>query len=325
MERAGGGYLCSDRLGPTSEGAPRPSPLDLPGLLEGIEGYRVLRGGSHLYERLENIDRRRPHILLTRGAILSVRRTFERYGAALHETREGWFARAERTEQLAPAPDSLAVEAGAEGLFAVVVGEQAAVRAAAAADAAIVRVLPRWSALSADAIGAQAPADGWFPLRPGGFVTDSDLARVRPAPLPGDHGPEERWIAVDLGEQLFHAYEGARLLRVVPCSTGATGNTRPGAYRIQWKRRLQTMLPRAGHQRVEDVQWVMYYERRRGIAIHAAYWHRDFGRPVSHGCVNLPPADARWAYEWAAPRSLPEDSENFQTRDEPGTRVIVFE
>jgi hypothetical protein len=323
IERAGGGYLCSDRLGPTDESVPRPSPLDLPDLLEGIAGYRVLRGGSHLYAKLEHIDQRRPHILLTRGAILAVRRTFERYGASLHETREGWFARAERTERLPPPLGSLAVEVGTAAPFAVVVGEQAPLRSAPSATAGIARTLERWSPLAtADWEGA---GGGWFVIAGGGFVHDDDIARVRPAPVPRDLDPRERWFAVDVGEQLFHAYQGVELLRVIPCSTGVEGNTDPGAYRVQWKRRVQTMRPRGGHQRVEDVQWVMYYHRRRSIAIHAAYWHHDFGRPVSHGCVNLTPPDARWAYEWASPRSLPEDSENFPTPGDPGTRVIVFE
>ncbi|HUT78976.1 MAG TPA: L,D-transpeptidase [Polyangia bacterium] len=325
MKREGGGFVCSDRLVTTDEAVPRPAPVDLPDLLEGIVGYRVLRGGSLLYEKLEHIDRRKPHILLTKGAVLAVRRTIDRYGATYHETREGWYARAERTEQLAPALGSLAVVAGDRDPWGVVVGERAAVRDVPAEDAVIGRPLARWSALPTEAIGAEAAADGWFGLRAGGFIRDADIARVRPAPAPAGLGPDERWIAVDLAEQLFHTYEGTRLLRVIPCSTGASGNTRPGGYRVQWKRRVQTMRPRAGHQRVEDVQWVLYYDRRRSIAIHAAYWHHDFGRPVSHGCVNLPPPDARWVYEWASPRSLPEDSQNLAGRSDPGTRVIVFE
>ena len=69
----------------------------------------------------------------------------------------------------------------------------------------------------------------------------------------------------------------------------------------------------------------MYYQRRRSIAIHAAHWHDDFGTPVSHGCVNLTPDDARWLYEWALPYSRPEDSESFATARYRGTRILVFE
>ena len=36
-------------------------------------------------------------------------------------------------------------------------------------------------------------------------------------------------------------------------------------------------------------------------ALHAAYWHDQFGEPMSGGCVNLSVADARWLFEWTAP------------------------
>jgi hypothetical protein len=45
---------------------------------------------------------------------------------------------------------------------------------------------------------------------------------------------------------------------------------------------------------------------------------------MSHGCVNLPTEDARWLYEWSLPHSMPEDSESFQSEENPGTRVVVF-
>jgi hypothetical protein len=47
------------------------------------------------------------------------------------------------------------------------------------------------------------------------------------------------------------------------------------------------------------VPWVEYFEG--GYALHAAYWHDDFGRPRSHGCVNLSPIDARRIFFWTDP------------------------
>ena len=132
------------------------------------------------------------------------------------------------------------------------------------------------------------------------------------------------WLSVDLKEQLFYAYKGEQLVRVVPCSTGKRGNTAPGRFRLQWKVRKQTMRLRQGEFRVENVDWVMYYDRDHGIAIHTAYWHQNFGQPVSHGCINLPHEDARWVYEWSHPLVLPEDSETFPVPGEPGSRVVVF-
>jgi hypothetical protein len=50
---------------------------------------------------------------------------------------------------------------------------------------------------------------------------------------------------------------------------------------------------------IEDVPWTMYFEG--SFALHAALWHDQFGRPRSHGCVNLAPADARWLFQWTGP------------------------
>ncbi|RYE86386.1 MAG: L,D-transpeptidase, partial [Myxococcales bacterium] len=36
-------------------------------------------------------------------------------------------------------------------------------------------------------------------------------------------------------------------------------------------------------------------------ALHAAYWHDDFGTPRSHGCINLAPIDARRVFFWTDP------------------------
>ena len=45
------------------------------------------------------------------------------------------------------------------------------------------------------------------------------------------------------------------------------------------------------------VPWVMYFFQ--GYAIHGTYWHHNFGKPMSHGCVNLTIEDAKWFYNWA--------------------------
>jgi len=38
-----------------------------------------------------------------------------------------------------------------------------------------------------------------------------------------------------------------------------------------------------------------------GTAFHGAYWHNDFGRPNSQGCLNMRPDEARWLYRWIYP------------------------
>jgi lipoprotein-anchoring transpeptidase ErfK/SrfK len=41
----------------------------------------------------------------------------------------------------------------------------------------------------------------------------------------------------------------------------------------------------------------MYFYRDYGL--HGTYWHSNFGRPMSRGCVNLRTPDAQWLYNWA--------------------------
>ena len=49
-----------------------------------------------------------------------------------------------------------------------------------------------------------------------------------------------------------------------------------------------------------DVPFVQYFTE--GYALHAAYWHDEFGTPQSHGCVNLSPNDAAWLFDWTDPQ-----------------------
>jgi lipoprotein-anchoring transpeptidase ErfK/SrfK len=49
---------------------------------------------------------------------------------------------------------------------------------------------------------------------------------------------------------------------------------------------------------VEDVPNVLYFNQE-AEALHGAYWHDNFGTPMSHGCVNLPLDVADFLFEWA--------------------------
>ena len=61
----------------------------------------------------------------------------------------------------------------------------------------------------------------------------------------------------------------------------------------------------------------------KAVAIHGAFWHREFGRVKSHGCVNLAPQDAKVLFDFTSPH-LPEGwAAVFPTRLEPGTVIRV--
>ena len=46
----------------------------------------------------------------------------------------------------------------------------------------------------------------------------------------------------------------------------------------------------------KDVKWVMYYNGDE--AFHGTWWHDNFGNKMSHGCMNLSEANAKWLWDW---------------------------
>ena len=113
---------------------------------------------------------------------------------------------------------------------------------------------------------------------------------------PPSGGGGGKWIDIDLSSQRLRAYAGNTVLRTMVVSTGiARYPTPPGRFRIYSKYRSITMSGPGYH--LPGVPHSMFFYR--GYAIHGTYWHNNFGRPMSHGCVNLTRADAAWLYSWA--------------------------
>jgi lipoprotein-anchoring transpeptidase ErfK/SrfK len=108
---------------------------------------------------------------------------------------------------------------------------------------------------------------------------------------------KERWIQIDLKKQRLIAWEGGTPVYAIVISTGKDATpTRPGIFKIQIKQAKSRM--RGEGYDVPNVPYAMYYEGN--YAIHGAYWHRRFGTPVSHGCVNVAVNHARWLFDWAS-------------------------
>jgi hypothetical protein len=146
-------------------------------------------------------------------------------------------------------------------------------------------------------------------------------------------GPTETWIDVDLAHQTLVAYDGMTPVYATLVSSGRirdpedplqTHDTPTGLWRIRSKYITHTMdgdHATDGPYSIEDVPYVMYFEL--AFALHSAFWHDGFGRPRSHGCVNLAPADAHWLFDWAHPR-LPEGWHTvFPSEADPSTWVYV--
>lgn len=135
-----------------------------------------------------------------------------------------------------------------------------------------------------------------------------------------DVGPGERWIRVDLGRQQVIAYEGMTPVRAFIVSTGlASYQTVTGEFRIRTKVSNQVMSG-VGYS-LPNVKWVMYFYSE--YALHGSYWHSNFGNPMSHGCVNMTNADAKWLFDWAGPVWDGSTVWYNSTPENPGTRVVV--
>ncbi len=107
----------------------------------------------------------------------------------------------------------------------------------------------------------------------------------------------KRWIEIDISDQSLTAWQGDVPVFQTTVSTGKPGwRTLPGEFKVYRKYEATRMT--GPDYDTPDVPWTMYYFR--GFAIHGAYWHNNFGTPVSHGCVNLRVPEAKALYEWAA-------------------------
>jgi hypothetical protein len=150
---------------------------------------------------------------------------------------------------------------------------------------------------------------------------------------------ETKSIIVDLSDQKLYAYQNDVLYMTSKVSTGLTDTpTTPNEYYIFYKtpsRYMQGPTDRKGliksysaslynstttststrnylisskayatDMSVKDyydlpgVPYTMYFDSD-GSAIHGAYWHNDFGRRHSHGCVNMSIKDSEKLYLWA--------------------------
>ncbi|MCL5997801.1 MAG: L,D-transpeptidase [Chloroflexi bacterium] len=105
-----------------------------------------------------------------------------------------------------------------------------------------------------------------------------------------------KWIEVILSKQKLIAWQDGRAVMSSLISSGTSRHpTRRGTFRVYVKYRATRM--RGPGYDLPGVPYTMYYSG--SYAVHGAYWHNNFGHPMSHGCVNLPVAFSQRLYAWA--------------------------
>jgi len=160
-------------------------------------------------------------------------------------------------------------------------------------------------------------------LRP---IPDEDYS-----PISTDVPAGEKRIEISLALQTLTAFEGERIVLRTPISsgvrnTGAAGlptETPTGNFNITSKLPAKYMgdnrlTDTLGDKYLPGVPWTCFFAEG-GYAIHGAYWHNNFGAPMSRGCVNMRPSDAQWLYRWTTPVAAPSE---WESRGK-GTRVFI--
>jgi hypothetical protein len=155
------------------------------------------------------------------------------------------------------------------------------------------------------------------------LVPDQELAPISPD-IPSNfkrievHIPEQVMIALEYDQPVFMA-------RIASGAIFSNGNysTPAGRYMTFHKRASRHMarnnLAENGYD-LPGVPWNSYITED-GIAFHGTYWHNNFGRPRSHGCINLSSQAAKWVYLWTVPTVPPDQPASYETA---GTIVDII-
>ncbi|MBZ4415099.1 L,D-transpeptidase family protein [Myxococcus sp. RHSTA-1-4] len=326
------GWVCERYLEPNFR---EPRVRDLPKLREGelTPGTyaRVVGKRVRAYPSLALARKRKKGVLLKgsvtvqlRGQVRVGRRTFWR-------TTDGQYLEARVLREYRPSPF--------EGVGAEMLAELPApfawaqsrtrpdalveVRGAPDAEAARETVLPPRTLVAV----RELSVDGrWVLIAENHWVARDDLHVAWFRPAPPEVGPGERWLDVDLEAQVLVAYEGERPVYATLISSGKPGTDTPeGLFRI-WVKFAEADMTgngtvRGDTYRVATVPWTMFFQD--DYALHTAYWHDRFGEPMSHGCINLAPRDARALYSWAEPEVPTGWSMVHATPDAPGSWVRI--
>ncbi|MBN1665550.1 MAG: L,D-transpeptidase [Anaerolineales bacterium] len=148
--------------------------------------------------------------------------------------------------------------------------------------------------------------------------------------------PEVPWehkrVEVVLKDQTLVAYEYDQIVLSTLVSTGIPGLSPPGeppSHTPAGKFNVIVKMPSkhmGDGQLTSDIHaydlpgvpWVSFFDRD-GYAFHGTYWHHNYGRRMSHGCVNMDPDEAKWLYRWF----LPETGADTWEQRGYGTQIII--
>ena len=171
------------------------------------------------------------------------------------------------------------------------------------------------------------PGDAfWCPAEAFRPITQEEVAPISP-------DVTDKRVVVDIGwgVQTLSCYEGNSEVYFCRISSGQEGGSTPlspypsPGFQI-WRKLFSLHMggsTAAGSWDVPAVGWTSLFVGE-GVAIHSTYWHNNYGEPMSHGCVNVTPEDAKWIFRWTQP-AVPFDTGDITIVGEGSSRVIVEE
>ena len=183
------------------------------------------------------------------------------------------------------------------------------------------------------AVGAVQDEHGqwWYRLQdgiaysPGPYVLATSLRYLSPAALtPISSDRTDKKIVVDLARQEMTCFEGETPIFSTRTATGFGVHRTPrGEYEVLRKSHTSYMIGGVGsdHYDLPGVSFPTYFTRS-AIAVHGTYWHNDYGRPRSHGCVNVLDAAAQFVFRWTTP-AVDYGVHEINVKRGEGTKVVV--
>jgi hypothetical protein len=155
------------------------------------------------------------------------------------------------------------------------------------------------------------------------MITEEEVAPIHP-----DVDPAQKVIVADVFYQTLSCYEGNTEVYFCKMASGAGEFATPIGTLHAWRKMVSIHMSAntasdSGYD-TAAVAWPTFISGE-GVAIHAAFWHNDFGTRRSHGCINVRPDDAKWIFRWTTPYVSLEQTEIKMEWPNVGTQVIVRE
>ncbi len=130
----------------------------------------------------------------------------------------------------------------------------------------------------------------------------SDGEEVANAYDPNQAGNDklQKSIVVVLADQSLSYRLGDYIVGSFKISSGLPGTpTPPGEYTVLKK--VPVVDYKGSNYDFKNTKWNLMFKKGTSLNfyIHGAYWHHNFGHPMSHGCINVAYSDMEGLYNWA--------------------------